>query len=153
MTNDSTLIGDELLDKLVMLCMNAPFMKHMRMHYAEHVGSKQPFGMRVVRDSDQIFNKYFKVVQMSLSLICCCLELSLHFFLALQFPYEPGGDQNSCAEQCDPVQISLAQSAPLSENLLQSIAIGYNRRLQLGPSQLQSSTKFIDCNQRLLRNL
>ena len=52
MKNDITLIGDELLDKLVTLCMNASFMKHMRVHYAEHVGDKQPFGMTVVQDSN-----------------------------------------------------------------------------------------------------
>ena len=52
MKNDSTLIGDELLDKLVTFHMNASFMKHMQMHHAKHVGSKQPFGRTVVRDSD-----------------------------------------------------------------------------------------------------
>ena len=34
MKNDSTLIGDELLNKLVTLRMNASFMKHIWMHYA-----------------------------------------------------------------------------------------------------------------------
>ena len=52
MTNDSTLIGDDFLDKLLTLRMNASFMKNMRMHYEEHVGAKHPFSMTVVRDSN-----------------------------------------------------------------------------------------------------
>ena len=50
MTDDSTLIGDDLLDKLVTLRMNSGFMEHMRAHYSDHIKSEQPFGMTVVRD-------------------------------------------------------------------------------------------------------
>ena len=50
MTDDSTLLTDDILNKLVTLRMNAGFMEHMREHYASHINVEQPFGMTVVRD-------------------------------------------------------------------------------------------------------
>ena len=52
MTNDSTLLGDELLNKLVTLRMNRTFMEFMRENYSESVKAEQPFGMTVVRNDD-----------------------------------------------------------------------------------------------------
>lgn len=50
MTDDSTQLGDDLLNKLVTLRMNSGFMEHMRDHYSDHIKKLQPFGMTVVRD-------------------------------------------------------------------------------------------------------
>ena len=52
MTNDSTLLGDELLNKLATLRMNRTFMEFMRENYSESVKAEQPFGMTVVRNDD-----------------------------------------------------------------------------------------------------
>jgi len=52
MTDDSTLLTDNLLNKLVTLQMNTGFMEHMREHYADHIQVEQPFGMRVVQDNE-----------------------------------------------------------------------------------------------------
>ena len=52
MTDDSTLLTDNLLNKLVTLQMNAGFMEHMRDHYSAHIKVEQPFGMTVVRDDE-----------------------------------------------------------------------------------------------------
>ena len=52
MPDDSTLLTDGLLHKLVTLQMNAGFMEHMRDHYSAHIKVEQPFGMTVVRDDE-----------------------------------------------------------------------------------------------------
>ena len=37
MTDDSTLLTEKLLNKLVTLRINAGFMEHMRAHYSAHI--------------------------------------------------------------------------------------------------------------------
>ena len=54
MTDDSTLLTEKLLNKLVTLRINAGFMEHMRDNYSAHIKVEQPFGMTVVRDDEYI---------------------------------------------------------------------------------------------------
>ena len=52
MTYDSTLLTENLLNKLVTLWMNAGFMEHMNENYLARFRVEQPFGMAVVRDNE-----------------------------------------------------------------------------------------------------
>ena len=52
MTDEITLLTDNLLKNLVNLQMNAEFMKHMREHYSAHFKVEQPFGMTVDQDDE-----------------------------------------------------------------------------------------------------
>ena len=52
MTEESTLLMDNILNKLVTLRMNAGFMEHMREHYSAHIKVEQPFGKIVVQDDE-----------------------------------------------------------------------------------------------------
>jgi len=44
----NTLLGDDVLEKLVILRMNRDFMFHMRQHYGEDIKQQQPFNQTVV---------------------------------------------------------------------------------------------------------
>ena len=52
MTNDSILLTDNLLNKLVTLRMNSGLMENMREHYSYHIKVDQPFVMAVVQDDE-----------------------------------------------------------------------------------------------------
>jgi hypothetical protein len=48
MTNGNTLLGDTMLEMLVVLRMNREFMEFMRNEYAEEIIKTQPFNMTVI---------------------------------------------------------------------------------------------------------
>ena len=48
MTNGNTLLGDKMIEMLVVLRMNREFMEFMRSEYAEEIIKTQPFNMTVI---------------------------------------------------------------------------------------------------------
>ena len=52
MTNGNTLLGDKMLEMLVVLRMNREFMEFMRREYAEEIMKTQPFNMTVIAEGE-----------------------------------------------------------------------------------------------------
>ena len=52
MTNDSTLLGDKMLEMLAVLRMNRAFMGFMRSEYTEQVMKTQQFNMNVIAEGE-----------------------------------------------------------------------------------------------------
>ena len=52
MTNGNTLLGDKMLEMLVVLRMNRGFMEFMRWEYAEEIAKTQPFKMTVIAEEE-----------------------------------------------------------------------------------------------------
>ena len=52
MTNGNTLLGDKMLEMLVVLRMNREFMEFMRREYAEEIAMTQPFKMTVIAEEE-----------------------------------------------------------------------------------------------------
>ena len=52
MTNGNTLLGDKMLEMLVVLRMNRGFMEFMRREYAEEMMKMQLFNMTVIEESE-----------------------------------------------------------------------------------------------------
>ena len=52
MTNGNTLLGDKMLEMLVVLRMNREFMEFMRREYAEEIAKTQPFKMTVITEEE-----------------------------------------------------------------------------------------------------
>ena len=52
MTNGNTLLGDKMLEMLVVLRMNREFMEFMRREYAEEIAKTQPFKMTVIAEEE-----------------------------------------------------------------------------------------------------
>ena len=52
MTNGNTLLGDQMLEMLVVLRMNREFMEFMRREYAEEMMKTQPFNMTVIDEGE-----------------------------------------------------------------------------------------------------
>ena len=52
MTNGNTLLGDQMLEMLVVLRMNREFMEFMRKDYAEEMMMMQPFNMTVIEEGE-----------------------------------------------------------------------------------------------------
>ena len=50
MTDDSALLAEKILNKLVTLRMNKGFIEHIRENYSAHMKVDQPFLMTVVQD-------------------------------------------------------------------------------------------------------
>ena len=52
MTNGNTLLGDKMLEMLVVLRMNREFMEFMRREYAEEMKMTAPFSMTVIDEGE-----------------------------------------------------------------------------------------------------
>ena len=52
MTNGNTLLGDQMLEMLVVLRMNREFMEFMRREYAEEMKMTPPFNMTVIDEGE-----------------------------------------------------------------------------------------------------
>ena len=52
MTNGNTLLGDKMLEMLVVLRMIREFMEFMRREYAEEIMKTQPFNMTVIAEGE-----------------------------------------------------------------------------------------------------
>ena len=72
MTDDSTLLIDDLLNKLVTLGMNTGLLEHIREHYSAQIKVEQPFVMKVVRDDEYIT---------SLEIVGRCVRINGHVYL------------------------------------------------------------------------